>query len=104
MAARSNVRSRPRRPLAGALGRALICLAALSWVASDNRSRGAAEGEEGADPAAQPRTGRLIRVPLPINGDVENQVKRTVERALNSMKGAPGRPVLVFELSPLKNH
>ena len=44
--------------------------------------------------------GRLIRVPLPITGSVDSQVKRAVERALAELPRAGGRPVLVFEFYP----
>ncbi len=47
--------------------------------------------------------GRLIRVPLPITGSVDSQVKRAVERALAELPKAAGRPVLVFEFFPAHN-
>ena len=44
--------------------------------------------------------GRLIRVPLPITGSVDSQVKRSVERALVELPKKDGRPILVFEFAP----
>ena len=53
--------------------------------------------------AENPRVGRLIRVPLPITGSVDSQVKRAVERALTELPKGGGRPVLVFEFYPAQN-
>jgi len=46
--------------------------------------------------------GRLIRVPLPITGEVDTIVKRSVERALGDLEDHPAgtRPVLIFEFWP----
>ncbi len=44
--------------------------------------------------------GRLIRVPLPIVGELDNRVRAMVRQALSTHGPAEGRPVLVFELWP----
>ncbi len=47
--------------------------------------------------------GRLIRVPLPITGNIDIQVRRNIERAINDFKGGAQRPVLLLELIPAQN-
>jgi len=66
-------------------------------AAEDEPDEPAPQAKEPAPPAQQ--TGRLVRVPLPITGDVDTRVKSAVQRALTEMKGAAGRPVLIFELA-----
>lgn len=76
---------------------------------------GTAAAQDGApapadQPAAAPQPapaaestaafGRLIRVPLPIVGELDNRVRAMVRQALSTRGPAEGRPVLVFELWP----
>jgi len=44
--------------------------------------------------------GRMIRIPLPIVGELDNRVRAMVRQALSSRPPGEGRPVLVFELWP----
>ncbi|MBI84727.1 MAG: hypothetical protein CMJ81_16155 [Planctomycetaceae bacterium] len=48
---------------------------------------------EGAEGSAA----RLIRVPLPITGAVDDQVKRKIDQALNAFSNHEPRPILVLE-------
>lgn len=50
--------------------------------------------------APELRAGRLIRVPLPITGNVDIQVRRSIERAVNDLRSGDQRPVLVLEFVP----
>lgn len=65
-----------------------------------------AQGDEAkkAAPAkgrpAPARSAHLIRVPLPITGNVDTDVKRAIEGALQSNKGSGERPIIVLELWP----
>lgn len=47
-----------------------------------------------------PAFARLIRVPLPITGNVDGQVKQAAARALEAKRPDGARPVLVFEFVP----
>ncbi len=64
---------------------------------------------EPAAPAAREKAppskevGRLIRVPLPITGNADTQVKRAVQKTLAELKPADSRPVLVFEFATIDN-
>lgn len=56
-----------------------------------------------ADPDGAARTasfGRLIRIPLPIVGELDNRVRAMVRQALSTRPPTEARPVLVFELWP----
>jgi len=56
-----------------------------------------------ADKASAP-FGRLIRIPLPITGNVDTRIQQIVERVLAEIpKDSKTRPVLVFELAPVQN-
>ncbi len=46
--------------------------------------------------------GRLVRVPLPITGTVDTQVKRAAQKALAELKPGDSRPVLVFEFAAVE--
>lgn len=75
-----------------------------SAKAPDLRAKDPAAKPE--DAAAQPeepphlRAGRLIRVPLPITGNVDTQVRRSIERAITDLRASDQRPVLVLEFVP----
>jgi len=59
----------------------------------------AVEGKADAKPGARP-VGHLIRVPVPIEGNVDLRVRSAVHQLLGKIaKGGP-RPVLVFEFTP----
>ncbi len=59
----------------------------------------AANAKADAKPGARP-VGHLIRVPVPIEGNVDTRVRTAVSRLLGKFpKGVP-RPVLVFEFTP----
>src|SRR5690606_24342931 len=52
-------------------------------------------------PAKQPAVGSLIRVPLPLTGNVDNRIKAMIQRVQDRAKQHPGeRPVLVLEFVP----
>ena len=56
-------------------------------------------GEKPA-PAKPPQVAQLIRLPLPITGSVDQQVKRAVEAVLRKTHRAGERPVIVLEFWP----
>lgn len=58
----------------------------------------------GAQPVvAATQPGRLVRIPLPITGSVDTQVKRAVEKALAEMPAGGPRGTLVLEFSSPQN-
>ncbi len=57
----------------------------------------AAEPEQ---PAASGRVGRLVRVPVPITGEVDRRVRETILRIISSLPASDERPVLVLEFWP----
>ena len=63
-----------------------------------------APDDAAAEPApaanASASFGRMIRIPLPIVGELDNRVRAMVRQALSSRPPGEGRPVLVFELWP----
>ncbi|MFO0897364.1 MAG: NfeD family protein [Pirellulales bacterium] len=93
-----------------------LILFGLSWLtiglllrtAAAQDGAPATPGPPAAEVAAQPAPaaettaafGRLIRVPLPIVGELDNRVRAMVRQALSTRTPAEGRPVLVFELWP----
>jgi len=72
-------------------------------AAADAPSAEPAPGEPAAPAAGEgpeePAVGRLVRIPLPITGTVDTQVKRTVDRRLAELKPQRARPVLVLEFA-----
>ncbi len=91
-----------------------MCMAGLFLLAADlaktppeptdegnSVARGAAEADSPSAVARQ--FGRLIRIPLPITGSADTQVKRAVEKALAEMPAKGPRGVLVFEFSSRQN-
>jgi membrane-bound ClpP family serine protease len=71
--------------------------------AADNAARALPPAAVDPPAAGDLRAGRLIRVPLPITGNVDTQVRRSVERAIHELRGAPQRPILVLEFIPRQN-
>jgi membrane-bound ClpP family serine protease len=70
-------------------------------LAADAAPRGEPKRNAAADnpaPAAR-QVGRLVRVPLPITGNADTQVKRAAQKALSEMRPDGARPVLVFEFA-----
>jgi membrane-bound ClpP family serine protease len=51
-------------------------------------------------PARDLRNGRLVRVPLPLTGNVDVRIRRSLERAATELAGAKQRPALVLEFVP----
>ncbi len=94
---------------AGGLSLCIVGLLILAAAGNSAPPERAAEPDEAAAPdepqapaAAIPaprQTGRLIRVPLPIAGNADTQVKRSIGKALAEMAKGKARPVLVFEFS-----
>lgn len=86
----------------------LLCLlGALSSAAADDRpaepAKVPADQKQAGDAAApqpQPGQGFLVRVNLPISGDVDIKVQTAVRRLLGGLKPSDARPVLVVELWP----
>jgi membrane-bound ClpP family serine protease len=59
---------------------------------------------EAPQPVEAPKqVGRLIRIPMPITGSADTQVKRAVQKALAEMPKGEPRGVLVFEFSGSHN-
>lgn len=67
--------------------------------AADNPPPAPAEAPQPAL-RAERKAGRLIRVPLPLTGSGDAQVRRAAERAMSRLPAGGGRPVLIFELAP----
>ena len=71
-------------------------------VAQEAEEQPAAEEKAPAKTAS--REGYLVRVPLPITGNVDMRVQSAVERILGrANRGEGARPVLIFEFSPGQN-
>ena len=73
-------------------------LVLLASGADDNTPDGlpTASTSEPSTEAAQ-NSGRLIRIPLPVTGNVDVRVKRAVTEVLRDLPSEGARPVLVFE-------
>jgi membrane-bound ClpP family serine protease len=85
----------------------VLALAILSgwWTSRPNQAQEKSTPEEpSAESTAEsvPRA-YLFQVPLPITGDVDDQVKRQIERQLNQLKGGAERPVFVLEFAAPKD-
>jgi membrane-bound ClpP family serine protease len=105
---------RPRTPRNGISHRGnarwafAICALGLALLAAD----AAKEGVKTADPdradaagvgADAQRAGRLVRVPLPITGMVDENVKQAVRRLIDEFPPDGPRPVLILEFWPQPN-
>jgi membrane-bound ClpP family serine protease len=102
---RTILSDRLRRPhlVRRAIAASFFGAALLSLSAQAPRGDGETDEDQTDKPAqgedAEQR-GYLIRVPLPITGNVDNQIQSRVQRALaGGRKGGP-RPILVFQFSP----
>jgi membrane-bound ClpP family serine protease len=86
----------------------MCALGCLLLVIGGSRHRegraapGDAPAVEQAD-SGQGRVGRLVRVPLPIRGMVDENVKRAVTRLVSELPKDGPRPVLILEFSPPPN-
>src|SRR5260221_11000624 len=97
-----------RRAMMGRLTRRLgglfFCTAGLFLLAADAPLADRAGQPAEPKPAAAPvQMGRLIRVPLPIAGNADTQVKQAIQKALADLPVKGTRPVLVFEFSSAQN-
>ncbi len=94
------------------------CLAGLVLLVADvphtSSTRQAVAAPEPAEPLAKPAEapqfpeaakpmGRLIRIPLPITGAADTQVKRAVQKVLAEMPAGGPRGVLVLDFSGTQN-
>jgi len=51
-------------------------------------------------PVFKPRVGHLIRVPLPITGEVDSRIKRAIRRAIENKPKDGSQPILILEFWP----
>ncbi len=90
------------RRLTRRAGGVLLCVVGLLLLVADSpagpRDGAAPEGDR-ERPAPQAKTGRLVRVPLPIVGNADTQVIAAARRAMADMPAGDDRPVLVLEFS-----
>jgi membrane-bound serine protease (ClpP class) len=102
--------------LARSAGALVLCCAAILLLAADDPAPPPPQAAAPAEaPPAEPtpaeskpaepviQAGRLIRVPLPITGSADTQVKRAVQKALSEMPPGESRPVLVFDFASTQN-
>jgi membrane-bound serine protease (ClpP class) len=91
---------RPRWPVA-------LCVLGLAILAAsgvrDREGRADTDDDSAAAAPAEGRVGRLVRVPLPIRGLVDDNVKRAVTRLMNELPKDGPRPVLILEFWPQPN-
>lgn len=59
--------------------------------------------ESATDGRATPSFARLIRIPLPIQGNVDTRVRRMVDQVLSDLPDMVERPILVFEFAGSDN-
>src|SRR5262245_48356332 len=85
------------------LGGLSLCVAGVLLLGADPQGPPAADKADTKAPAPA-QAGRLIRVPLPLAGNADTQVKRAVQKSLAELPRGDGRPVLVFEFSSPQNH
>lgn len=88
------------------LGGLSCCVAGLALLAADLKPPPGGALEDAEQPAAAApaqSAGRLIRIPLPIAGLADKQVKRAVQRALAEMPAGGPRVTLVFEFDSTQN-
>ena len=85
-----------------------MAVTGLVFAAADPREGEPQDAAPQQPPVAQPapprQQARLVRVPLPLAGNADTQVKRAIQRALAEMPAGEPRPTLVFEFSSLQNH
>jgi len=87
-------RLRHRRPARGLFLLAWCVLSLLFLGAQDAGD----SSSDGSDQAAAPRaTGHLIRVPLPITGEVDTRVKGMINELVDGIEDSGGRPILILE-------
>jgi len=81
-----------------------ICALGLALLAADAANNGAKTADEEPAAAAGPqRAGRLVRVPLPITGMVDENVKQAVRRLIDEFPADGPRPILILEFWPAPN-
>ena len=83
------------------LSLALLCPAALAAAQEEQPAAPAPIADEAADEA--PAFGALIRVPLPLTGNVDNRIMAMIQRVQDRAarhEGRGERPVLVLEFVP----
>ncbi len=102
MALSNGVHRAMLRRLTRSLGGLTLCLAGLFLLAADAKRPDAKAAPRRPAPKAQ-QAGRLVRIPLPITGNVDKQVMQTVQKALADMSADGDRPVLVLEFSSAQN-
>ena len=73
---------------------AVLCLLTALLLAADTTEEESSSIPTAGTPA------RLIRVPLPITGSVDDRVKQRIDQALKDFPLDQGRPILVLEFSP----
>ena len=69
-------------------------------VETDFVQEDAGEGKQSTE--TQPLV-RLLKVPLPIQGTVDTQVRRSIEQILSNAEAAQERPIIVLEFVPPQN-
>ena len=87
---------RPRRWISSAIACLAFALVAAGQVTSDPEKPQVKEAPNDQGTA----TAHLIRVPLPITGTVDDQVKQRIDQLLERNQNGHPRPVLVLEFSP----
>jgi len=83
----------------------MCLLAALLLAADSAKEKTPGRGSTPSGEAEVSKTGRghLVRVPLPIKGSVDDQVKETVKRLLDDLSSQGPRPIFIFEFYPKSN-
>jgi membrane-bound ClpP family serine protease len=76
-----------------------LSLAGLFLLAAAPQAPEAPAEADAERRAAAREVGRLVRIPLPVTGNADTQVKRAVQKALSEMAPGDARPVLVFEFA-----
>ena len=96
----SGVAGRRRRRFA-AVSTCVLALCVLAAGGSKQHEPTGAPAELApAKPGGGHRSGRLIRIPLPITGSVDARVKRMADEVLADLPKHGPRPVLIFEFWP----
>ncbi len=102
MALSNTVHRAMLRRLMRSVGGLALCIAGLFLLAADAKGPDDKAALRRAAPKAQ-HAGRLVRIPLPITGNVDKQAIQQVQRALADMSADGDRPVLVLEFSSAQN-
>lgn len=63
----------------------------------------AASANESSEASTEQPFVRLVKVPMPIQGTVDTQVRRSVEQILSNVPASTKRPIIVLELTPPQN-